>query len=78
MIVFVTNVANVFQVQYLLQLAAQQGTLGGLQSAPQLGATQQIQIFPQGGGPPQTIQIAAPQATHNFLHPQVLFMLRIE
>ncbi|XP_022659291.1 nuclear transcription factor Y subunit gamma-like isoform X2 [Varroa jacobsoni] len=67
-----TTVGTTDQVQYLLQLAAQQGTLGGLPSAPQLGPTQQIQIFPQGGGPPQTIQIAAPQPTHNFLAPQVV------
>lgn len=70
---FFSSVVTFLQVQYLLQLAAQQGTLGGLPSAPQLGPTQQIQIFPQGGGPPQTIQIAAPQPTHNFLAPQVPF-----
>lgn len=61
------------QVQYLLQLAAQQGAINQLQTQQSTLATaggQQIQIIPAGGGAPQTIQLAT-SAPQNFLTPQV-------
>ncbi|XP_003744850.1 nuclear transcription factor Y subunit gamma [Galendromus occidentalis] len=62
------------QVQYLLQLAAQQGAINQLQTQQSTLTTaggQQIQIIPAGGGAPQTIQLAT-TAHQNFLAPQVV------